>query len=328
MISELLRTNRITAFVIVVLQFFLFIVMGIGVGHEPSMGTSGLIDSAMYLAINKQPWLGSVLAILLIALSALAVQSLVSRANTRTTLSLEPMFWFIGLSMPYVLSNHPLPILFAQLFLILAVRRLMALEADKRAFFIAFDCGMLICIAALFNIFYGLGVVLILMAISAVRTMQWRDVIWSIIGLLLPVYFISAGRYLMGYTYVSPMNYFSIPGDVIVMHNMALLLFILLSLVLLVFSIWANISARGSHNIRKRNVNLIVFSLLILSIVIAGLNSANGYNGMTLCILALPISLITTDLFDDVKRARITNGLTMVWIITGLASLVWLVVNN
>lgn len=138
------------------------------------------------------PWIGNLIGLLLVIGEAFLLNYIVNENEVITRQSFLPaLFYIVFMSNnSAMLCLHPL--LFSNLFVILAIGKLLNSYRKDNAFSESFDAGFLLSLASLFYfpciVFFPLmGVAFILL-----RPFNWREWMISFFGVLIPFLFVAA----------------------------------------------------------------------------------------------------------------------------------------
>ncbi|HEX8515034.1 MAG TPA: DUF6427 family protein [Bacteroidia bacterium] len=190
MIVRILKSNSPAAFFILPLIAIIIWSFGFGALHLSEVRHSMPFYELLVRPVAGIPWLCNIIAILLVTGEGFLLNYIVNEneALTRKT-ALPALLYFAFLSIHIdMLQLHP--ILFANLFLLFALSKILNSYRKDTAFSQVFDAGLLISVATLFYLpcivlFPLLGIALILF-----RPFMWREWIISFFGVLVPFIFV------------------------------------------------------------------------------------------------------------------------------------------
>ncbi|MGQ0828681.1 MAG: DUF6427 family protein [Bacteroidota bacterium] len=136
------------------------------------------------------PWLSTCIAFLLIIAEAFVLNYIITKNEVIIKQSYLPALLYIVFmsNSSGMLMLHP-P-LFANLFLLFAINKLLSSYRKDTAFSQVFDAGMLVSIASLFYFPYIVFLPLLGISLILLRPFIWREWVISFIGVLLPYIFI------------------------------------------------------------------------------------------------------------------------------------------
>ncbi len=141
-------------------------------------------------AISKFHWLNVLIALILVLSEAFLLNYIISENALFAKQSYLPaLFYVLFMSNNNaMLTIHPL--LFANLFMIFAIDQLLNAYRKDKAFAEAFNAGFLVSIASLFYFPYIVFIPVLGIAFVLLRPFIWREWIISIMGVLLPYFFV------------------------------------------------------------------------------------------------------------------------------------------
>lgn len=140
--------------------------------------------------LSFAPWLGTLVALLFIIGEAFLINYIVNENEVLNKPSYLPALCYVILmsNNNSMLLLHPL--IPANLFLLLAINKLLSSYRKDIAFSQAFDAGLLISIATLFYFPYIVFFPILGIGLIVFRTFNWREWLISLIGVLIPYIFI------------------------------------------------------------------------------------------------------------------------------------------
>ncbi len=136
------------------------------------------------------PWLSTLIGLLLVIGQAFLLNFIVNENEVLDKQTYLPaLFYIVFMSNnDAMLTLHPL--LFGNLFILLALHRLLSSYRKDKAFAQSFDAGFLISIATLFYFPFVVFLPLLGVALVLMRPFNWREWIISFFGAALPYLFI------------------------------------------------------------------------------------------------------------------------------------------
>jgi hypothetical protein len=279
-------------------------------------------------AYTNWPILANLTSIILIFLSGIVIQSAINKSDIRASMSLEPIFWCIGLNAFFLFSQNPIPILAANFFLTLAFRRLMSIGQQQSLFSVAFDSGLFIALASCFNSFYFMTIIVVWIAMGSTKSLTWREFLWSLLGMALPYYLIYSFHYLTDSQQLGILADGHVIQESLSTISWLQGLFLSLSALLFLWSFRNTFAGLATQSILKRKLTWISSSLLVLCAFIAVFNWFSGSSVMALCTLSIPMCLFLINLFPMQHKTLIPDIITSLWIVAAmLMSIIWVVQN-
>ncbi len=253
--------------------------------------------------VENIPWLGNFIALILIIGEALLLNYIVNENEVLTKQSFLPaLFYIIFMSNNnYVLVLYPL--IFANLFLLFAINKLLNSYRKDNAFSQAFDAGLLISIATLFYFPYAVLFPLLGVGLIIMRPFNWREWLISFIGVLVPYIFVITFYFWNDlldyffynkvlYSFLSPPSQFDFPKSFYFM--------IIVSTLILLVSFGKLFSGQtgGSQKSKKSIVLLIwIFVFAGISALIAREIPAKYFSA-----LAIPAAVFSANYFLNIKK--------------------------
>lgn len=303
MIAGFLKNNHLGATILIpLLGIFLWVTVFFKAEPAPAfygMPLFQLFDEAL----KNLPVLKEILALALILAEAFFLNQLaVSHQGTPKANFLPAAIYLLLMSSSRsFLSFHPL--LFANFFLLLAIRSLLKMHKKETAFAEAFDGGFYIAIASLFYLpallfFPFLGLSFLIM-----RPFIWREWIIALFGLVVPYLFTAVYYFWIGdlfylwdnrlqFTFEGKIQNMNIPSSNILFVVMFCILIGLGLLVL--FSTVANLS------LKARSTTHILFWFLVFS---AGIIIASPeYKAPYTAFLFIPAAVIIGNFLLQIKK--------------------------
>jgi len=310
MLIALFRRNEVAAFVLLpivcgLLYFSWFL------SPQNAIDTSGflLYDGYFELTANY-PILGGITAVFLVLLEAILLVNFFNKNEFTEKNTALPGLVYVILAAGFIAVKGLSPLLFANLFILLALRRIMQAYGEHVAYGAAFEVGLLLGIAALFYPPVVFLLVFIWIALGILRTFNWREWMLPLVGFTVPCMF--AVAWLLHYPDPLIMNrlflwepdsaFFFVSENIAVEWS-AIVILALLSLVS-IYHIAQGILHSAMRG-KKSKQTLVVFSLFMLGIYIFSL-SRDGDN-FRLLNLALPLSLLFSLYFARSKRTFLAN---------------------
>lgn len=203
-----------------------------------------------------------------------------------------------GLTSSMVSMN---PVIFANLFLIMALDRILSIYNQPRVYELSFQIGILISLAAHFYILSSFFMLLFFAALIIIRTFDWRDWVIALMGFLVP--FLYSWTYHFWYDrlpeYNEALTSFSGylgKGDfplVLLYQKIGYLFFAGAGLLWILGQI-------GRETVRQKNLLslvLICFGIAVLTFALSGVGWADIF-----LFSAIPLTIMLSTFFQSVKR--------------------------
>ena len=269
------------------------------------------------LAINKLPLVAQmILSWLLISFQALYLNQLIVKHELFPRLSFLPALIFITLSVMFPELMRIQPSLFVNLILLFLLDKIFLLYKNPEPSGKIFDCSFLVGLATLIDISSVVFYFFFLVALIMLQPFHWRSWVISLIGFMLPYYFISV--YFFWMDSLGDFWKKKVPDAFSLVHfssmNYSVVRIALLSLVflLMLFSIRSVSKHFYKNIIRTRKYFQLIFFLLLTS----ALSLFIGKNMLpaSICILLIPLSVLFAYYFLQVKKKALAEFLFTVLI--------------
>lgn len=228
------------------------------------------------------------------------------------------LFYFLisSLHLPWIFIN---PVMLGNLFILLALRRLLSMYRVQEVTSMIFDAGVFLGIGTLLFPPAILAVPLLWLSLSQLRTFNFREWLVPITGLALPaiyalVYFwwFDLEFYFTDYFLFgeAPFQSFLASGSVLFYLVLATTVFIVLAGLSLFFK------EMGISTVHKKNTKKVFITLTVLLILVwgAGFWLEGHYTGLTL-ILTIPAAVFSGVFFSGAKRKRLRVTIFYIWLI-------------
>lgn len=269
-------------------------------------------------------WLLNIFAILLISAQAIYFNIVINNNEVLyKDTNLPALFYPLVISfMPELLWLHP--ILFVNLIMIFTLNRLFSTYKHTNPLNRFFDVGFLVTLASMFYFPAILLIFLVFASIAIMRPFVWREWVVSVVGLLLPFFFVS-----VYYFWIDKLEHFWLKVIPSQMTNVFLLTgfyayvstaAVAATAIILILAIITLRSNFSKNAIRTRDYQKIIISFLFISIVVYILTEDTFSYSIT--ITALPVSILMAYYFLTIRRKWIYETLFVAWVITIIFSLV------
>jgi len=239
--------------------------------------------------------------VFLIVLQAFFILRLDSRYKITETRSYLPAVIFVLISGSFLQLHVLHPILFANLFLMLAFERLLASVHKEHYFSYFFDAAFLVAVASLFYIHVIYFIFVVWVALFTLHPLKWRPWIISILALLTPFALLAGYFYLkegsllgLGFTIFFNMLFGS-------EQHMSLLYYLFLGFLALLafFSVYGFLNNFLSKSILSRKYFAMFLAQLILPVLLYFLVSAASIE--MLVIFAFPAAYLFSSFLSTIR---------------------------
>lgn len=223
-------------------------------------------------------------------------------------------FFYILFSSIHPSFLYANPVLFSNLFVIIALGQLLSIYNQKNVLREVFNASLLIAVASLFYFPAILMILLIWATFIIIRPLEWRNYVISLFGPLLVAiwtvayYFLTDQTELLVIKYGSFNNYFeqlSISGFSYVLVG------VLVVIALVAFG--SLLRGLSKNTVRVKNLLRIVSIYFILSLLTFFLTSQDYFS--TYAFVLVSFAIYTANYFDYLKRNWIGNALITLLIV-------------
>lgn len=275
---------------------------------------------ALISRLGNYPVLLPLFSCILIFIESLLINYIVKKNEIiDTTAYLPALIYIILMSLqPEMLSLHPIVI--ANLFMLLALIRLMNTYKKETAYSEVFDTGMFIALAAIFYTPSFVFIFVLWAGLVIIRPFIWREWIISLFGFATPLLFFVFYYFWNGIldTLVSQV----IQNTVIAPHksfqwvSFSIDEYIQICILLLAgfFSFGKLLDDLGKSTVRIRNNLLLLFYFILLSLV--SIIFAPGYSISYLSFLSIPFSIFISNYFLFARKTWIAEVLFLLLVLS------------
>lgn len=269
------------------------------------------------------PWLSTLMALLLVIGEAFLLNYIVTENEVLTKQSYLPALIYIV----FMSNNNDLlmlhPVLFANLFLLFAVNKLLSSYRKDIAFSQVFDAGFLASIATLF--YFPSVVLLPLLGVGLIllRPFIWREWVISILGVILPYLFVITFYFwndTLNYLWCDKLLFPLLQGKSKPEFSQSLYFMIAVSSLIVLFSlakVFGGLTS-GAQKTKKGIVLMIWFFIFSgLSLLIAPQFSIRYFS-----LIAIPASVFCAHFLGNVKRQWLAEVLFLLLIGSALVNLI------
>lgn len=323
MIVRFLKPNNASAFFIIPLVAVVVWVWGFFTPHVLQVKHSMPFYELLAGPVAGIPWLSTLIAAFLVIAEAFLLNYIVNENEvlTRKT-SLPALFYIVFISNNNsMLELHPL--LFANLFLLFALSKILNSYRKDIAFSQVFDTGLLISMASLFYFPCIVFFPIIGIALVIFRPFQWREWIISFIGVLVPYIFVITWYFwnnILDYLLYDKMFFPMVFKNKAESYSQTFYFMISVGCIIAVLSFGKlfNGLSGGSQKTKKALVLMIWwFSFSGISLILAPELSTKYYS-----LSVIPVSIICSNYFLRMKRELWGELLFLVFLISIIVNLV------
>ncbi len=275
----------------------------------------------MALPLNFAPIIGVLLGFVLLIIEAFLLNLIVVENEILKTQSYLSALCYIIL-MSYdnsILHLHP--ILIANLFVLLGLRKLISSYRMERAFSNTFDAGVYFAIATLFSYQSLLLLPILLVGLYMFRPIIWREWAITVIGILLIYFVLGSVYFLTNNLHVLLSNEFvSWTKPLLVTYPSSLAFFMGYVIVLLIMAITKlPASIRGASQKNIKGLYLFVWMLLLATL---SLTITPELSPPIMAIFSIPIAILFSNYFTISKTNWLNESLFLLLTLAAFANLI------
>ncbi|HAW51326.1 MAG TPA: hypothetical protein DCX54_03195 [Flavobacteriales bacterium] len=315
MLTRIFSTNRV--FIFAFLPFVLFILRGVSVFNSPPVQVSGQFPwiADIFFFINQYSSLNVILTVGLITVQAYYLARICDQQRLfHQTSNLPGFILAINYSL-FTAFNYLSPALVANLFLILAMQRIMSVYNQAYVIPVLFRAGFYIGIAGVFykpSLFFF---ILISYQLFISRTFNWREYLIPFLAMLLPFF------YLYSYYFLydddsTVMNWFGYGQQYFLEESKGMLPWlapIMASLITLI-ALGNLLSTSLKRTSRTNNLYKWLFSAMVLGFILTFFFTIDVHSSL---LLSLPaVSIIQSYFFLGIRKNWIREAL--VYLVIGV----------
>jgi hypothetical protein len=270
--------------------------------------------------IIKHPFLSTLISFILILCEAMLLNYIVEKNEITDTVTYLPALVYVVLMslQPEMFSLHPIVI--GNLFMLLALHKLMQTYRKEIAYSETFDTGLFISLAALFYIPSIVFILLLWIGLIIIRPFIWREWLISFIGLILPWLYLVFYYFwndkldmleyeVIYYTFITSQKSFNL-----FMFSYPEYFQIAILLVAVFFSVRKLIDDIGKSTVQTRNNLTLLLYFFFIGFVSIFL--APSYSIACLSFLAIPVSALFSNYLLFTKKEYLAEILLMLLLIS------------
>lgn len=305
MITRFFNTSKPIHFVIVILfTFAVFMVVRI----------NNLQDDLSFVLILKQLGFYAVVLISIFVLDFLVSKNNLTKRNGYKILLFSLFIAILPITVQ--IDN----VLISNLFVLLALRRIISLRSNKRVKKKLFDAAFWIAIASLFYFWAILFFILIIAALFFYSITNFKNWIIPFFGLLTVVIIISSYSIIEGNNFSKIFNYIDTTGSDFTTYNILNLIIgitILASLGL--WSLFFFIGNLKGKIKRQRPSHILIITAILISVVIILI--VPDKNGSEFIFMFAPLSIIMANYIESIKEKWFAEVFVWILILTPISYL-------
>jgi len=279
------KANPIHLVIVCVIMLLVFVTTKFYSLHEPLTITVLIKQTALFI----------------ISLTSVFVLDFLSNRNNLTKKNSYKILifsLFIALLPETYLNSR---ILIANLFVLLALRRIISLKSNKEIIKKLFDTAFWLCIATLFYFWAILFFILIVVGIILYRVVNIKNWIIPIVGILTVAIIWSSYMIIMGYDLILYFqNLINFSFDISTLNNKRI---VISCTIILSYGIWSLlyfIRYLKAKSKKSRPSFIIIIFMIIISLLIVAV--APDKNGSEFLFLFAPLSIIITNYLETISE--------------------------
>jgi len=305
MITRFFSTSNPIHFVIVILfTFAVFMIVRI----------SNLEDSLSFVLILKQLGFYTVVLISIFVLDFLVSKNNLTKRNGYKILLFSLFIAILPITVQ--IDN----ILISNLFVLLALQRIISLRSNKRVKKKLFDAAFWIAIASLFYFWAILFFILIIAALFFYSITNFKNWIIPFFGLLTVVIIISSYSIIESNNFSKIFNYIETTGSDFTTYNVLNLIIGITILVSLgLWSLFSFIGNLKGKIKRQRPSHVLIITAILISVVIILI--VPDKNGSEFIFMFAPLSIIMANYIESIKEKWFAEVFVWILILTPISYL-------
>ncbi|MCD4774113.1 MAG: DUF6427 family protein [Bacteroidales bacterium] len=268
-------------------------------------------------------WLGdnkilfSVIGFVLLLFEALLINSIITESEIVPKNSLLPGFLYIILMSfsPELLTLHP--VLIANLFLIIFINFIFKIYGQIEPLRLLYKLGFVVGVTSAYYFPAYIFLIYIFWILFFLRSLSWRELMIPVVGLITPYIFLTVWYYCIDkleLVYNDYLNFFQKMEIINFEANYITIIILVIFTLLFVFSMMnLAVGKYFEKSISTRKKIKLSFSYLIISLIIIILYGGSVINFIALP--AIPIAIIISFYFSELKRIYLLNLLTILLIL-------------
>ncbi len=190
MLIRFFKNNNPSSFILLPLFALVLWVIGFFAEQSSIVADQMPLYETIAKPLNNYPFIATIIAYLLIISGAFLLNFIVNKYEILTKPSFLPaLFYIVFMSMDStMLTLHPF--IFSNIFIMLAIYKLVSSYQKDTAFSNAFDAGILFSLSSLFYFPSIVFIPLLGVGFILFRPFNWREWIISLLGFLVPYIFV------------------------------------------------------------------------------------------------------------------------------------------
>lgn len=229
-----------------------------------------------------------------------------------------PPLLFVLLIALFPSSQWAHPTSFGNVFLLIGIWRLMKIQKGGTPTPYLFDAGFSIGMASIFHIPFLLFFPFLWIASITLRSVGWRDLLWPLIGLLLPFLFLATHHYWTDQLWLFS-SYFEggrsaellyIEGSEILSYA----IWVLVGLLLLI-GIFTSVQEAQRSNMQGKKLRWIFYLILPFAFITVLIASQRYGDPMAWTVLVFPSSFLITSFFARKGTANLDSFIFYLWLL-------------
>lgn len=276
-------------------------------------------------------WMDQVFAMVIIVCSAVLLNSTINREEFFEKQTFLPAYIYV-----LVMSIFPdyqllHPIVIANFFVILAIRRLFHIKRSDDARRMIFDAGLFIGISAIFYQYYVGFYFLAWITLGVLRPFAWREHVLGILGLLVPFLFLLFYLFMIDqmvdfYDFLQPRKQYH--ESFIALSPVKRGLGIGVALITSVLGARFFLRRQRSSSLRFKRISNIVLFMGLIILLLTGLHIAFRFEAPTVFMGSVFAAFLVTFYFYHTKKQKLAAVAFYIISLLAVVNIYWDFVHN
>ena len=317
MIVGPLKKGLRTALPVISVFFVLFLLPSLfSVSALQSVDSRHVIYSAIQSSVHSQVLI-FIINILCIAVGSLLISVFAVRHEIVDKQNYLPAFLYLFFSSFLLDKNLLHPSVFANIFILLALNELMNTYREEEVLSKIFNAAFYTCIAFFFYINYAFFVLLFFVTLSILRPFNWREWVISLMGFVAVLFIYSCLGFLAN------IDFTSFYGDIIELiiffqkPSLSEYFYPVAGIIFLLILLGASKHFQNGFGgtVKTQKVITVIYWFLLLSFI--NFFSKNNQPYFPLVASIIPLSILMSDYFFNIKQIKVSNTLFFLLLASG-----------
>jgi len=310
MLTKLFNSNSIFSFgILIILSIVLWAKAFINVPVLAEFVPSSPLYHLVINLVKDFPIITGVFTIFLIVFEAILINNILIENELIQRNSLIAAFVFIIINSFFVDLINFNPVLFAYLFIIIALRLVFRIYEDKDAYSTAFNIGTLLSVASMFYFPSFIFIIFLWVVFIVYRLYTWREWVIVFIGFVIPYVFLGTYYFLNDSLsskfsfYKESIRFINLNDYSSNIHIKTVFIFLSLLMILSVFKLLSIINEKA---IKTRKFLSVMIWFLIFDLIC--LNISRNYEVLGFLMMFISVSILLSLYLNFLKKAIIAEG--------------------